>query len=311
MWKRVAALGWIARALGTLLVVAAVLAPAARAATRAETGGGEEPVVERLEAWPELDKDCRKGLKGEVDRLRKARTESMGASAADNLRACGAGVAPALLTALGKERDEEARARVLDVLASVTGAAHTRLLAAEFDHSSAEVRRFALQRVAGLPDPGVREPAERALAALEERGEKADAKELYLAALCATSAGSMSGFDRVLAAAEKDWRRRGPELRVALLAVRGPAASERSLAALEAAGDSSARTVAALNVLAACGEKDAARAVRPRLDSDDNSVRVAAINALRGVVDGDPPLENLPVFEAIEAAKRWKARELP
>ena len=44
------------------------------------------------------------------------------------------------------------------------------------------------------------------------------------------------------------------------------------------------------------------------LDSDDNQVRVAAINALRGIVDGQGPLEELSVFGAIELAKTWRAR---
>jgi hypothetical protein len=37
-------------------------------------------------------------------------------------------------------------------------------------------------------------------------------------------------------------------------------------------------------------------------------VRVAAINALRGIVDGQEPLEELSVFGAIELAKTWKVR---
>ena len=268
------------------------------------------PAIERLEAWPQLDGDCDKALKKEVERLRKARSESMGTSAAANLRACGAGVAPALLAALGKERNEEARERVGAVLTAVTGAAHTRLLAAEFDHAAESVRCFALQRVASLPDAGARASAERALAAVEKRGERASPRELYLAALCATSTGSLAGFERVLAAAEKDWRRRGRELRTALTAARGPEASARALQALEAAGDETGARIAALNVLAACGEIEATASVRPLLDSADYGVRVAAINAMRGIVDGDPPLVDLPAFEAIELAKRWKAREL-
>jgi hypothetical protein len=35
---------------------------------------------------------------------------------------------------------------------------------------------------------------------------------------------------------------------------------------------------------------------------------VVTINALRGIVDGDGPLEQLSSFEAIEMAKKWKSR---
>jgi hypothetical protein len=43
--------------------------------------------------------------------------------------------------------------------------------------------------------------------------------------------------------------------------------------------------------------------VKPFLDSDDNSLRVAANHAMRGTVEGAPPLGELAVFEAIELAK--------
>jgi hypothetical protein len=48
--------------------------------------------------------------------------------------------------------------------------------------------------------------------------------------------------------------------------------------------------------------------VLPFLDTNDNTLRIAAINALRGIVDGEPPIERLAVFDAIEMAKTWKER---
>ena len=96
-------------------------------------------------------------------------------------------------------------------------------------------------------------------------------------------------------------------IRDSLGAVRGREATDRIAARLEDADR--ARTVAVLNLLGGCGER--ARAVplvKPYLDSTDNSIRIAAINALRGIVDGEPPLDKLSVFDAIERAKRWKER---
>ena len=51
-----------------------------------------------------------------------------------------------------------------------------------------------------------------------------------------------------------------------------------------------------------------ARLVRGFLDVSDNRLKVAAINALRGMYDREPPLEKLPVFEAIDMAEAWKGR---
>ena len=58
------------------------------------------------------------------------------------------------------------------------------------------------------------------------------------------------------------------------------------------------------------GEKAQAARLRPLLDDEDNAIRVAAINALRGMVDGEPPIEDLAAFEAIEMAAAWKGRKL-
>jgi hypothetical protein len=63
-----------------------------------------------------------------------------------------------------------------------------------------------------------------------------------------------------------------------------------------------------LNLLSACGTQGDTSAVKPFLDSDDHQIRVAAINALRGMVDGEGPIDKLPVFDAIDLAKQWKNR---
>jgi len=68
--------------------------------------------------------------------------------------------------------------------------------------------------------------------------------------------------------------------------------------------------VAVLRMLAGCGEKEQAGRLRGFLDDEDNTIRVTAINALRGMVDGELPIEDLAAFEAIEMASVWKGRKL-
>lgn len=272
----------------------------------------EEQGTERLEEWPELDRSLRDGVSTDVQRLRKARTPEMGEQAREALIATGAAVAPELISALGKEKDEEARDRIVTVLDAVTGAVHTRLLARSFDDRSREVRTWALGRAALFPDPGIRSSAEAALTHARKavKGTKRDREaeaELLAAALAATSGGSLDGLDVVLGAAE-DWKRHGNEIRQACEGVRGAAASKRVVELLGKAEERAAK-VAAINLLAGCGVAESAvPALRPLLDSDDSTIRIAAINALRGIVDGEPPLDKLSVFDSIEEAKRWKQR---
>ena len=260
--------------------------------------------IKRLEAWPE-PRDSRQ-MKVDVARLRKANTEEMGAQAHIALVAEGAAAAPSLISALGKEKGEGARERIIDVLEAVTGAEHTRLLAAEFGDKSELVRIWCLRRAAAFPDTGVREAAVAALKRVEKEKDPSE-EELYVAALCCTSAGDSSGLQRLAKRAEEDWKESGAEIRTALESVRGKEATAAFVPLLSS--EERNLKVTGLNLLAGAGEAESAvPLIKPFLDDTDNTLRVAAINALRGIVDGALPLDKLPVFEAIELANEWKKR---
>jgi len=143
-------------------------------------------------------------------------------------------------------------------------------------------------------------------ARIEKLGEKADPEERYATALCAASAGSIAGLEVLHVAAQKSWERRGTELRAAVEGARGPEATKVEIAKLEGADQK--QKVAILRMLAGCGDASALPSIKRFLDDDDNQIRVAAINACRGIVENAPPEEQLPVFEAIEIAKKWKAK---
>ena len=294
-------------ALIALLVPIAALAPHAGGGPLPAQEEGEELV--RLEAWPKLGGKELKQVRTEVQKLRVARTPEMAENAAERLIGGSVGAAPELLAALSKEKDEAARRRIVEVLEGMTGPAHTRCLAGEFGHKSGRVRTWCLRRCAAFPDPGVRAAAEEALARVRQAGKKAEPEELYAAALCTTSAGSVEGMDVLGAWAIDAWAKRGEELRSALEQVRGPEAAATAGRLLT--GDPKEQRVeivAGLRLLSGCGGVQSVGLVGPFLDSDDNSIRVAAINALRGIVDGEGPMEELSVFRAIEVAKTWKRR---
>jgi hypothetical protein len=260
--------------------------------------------VVHLTEWPKPADKAQVAL--DIERLCKARTPEMALQAREALEATGDPTVPFLLERMGKERDEAAVKRIREVLITNTKAAHTRLLAKEFEDRSEGTRTFALWRCAAFPDKEIRPAAEQAWTRLKKLGDKAAPEELYAAALCAASTGSVVGLDVLHAAALKSWERRGVEIRAAIEGARGPEAAKLEVAKLEGADQK--QKVAVLRMLAGCGDASALPAIRRFLDDDDNQIRVAAINACRGIVDGDPPLEQLPVFEAIETAKKWKER---
>lgn len=294
----------------------AVAAPVTHAqATPAQAGAptAREPApapsrakapVERLSVWPKpTDKDT---LLVDIERLCKARTPEMGTQAHDALIACGASAVPFLLDRYGHERDPDAVKRVRDVLMETTDATQTRLLAKEFESKSSLERTFALWRSASFPDPELAKPATAALERVKKQGAKADPEERYAAALCAASAGSNAGMDLLWDVALNEWDKRGVELRTAVESLRGPEAARW---AIEKSKDGARKEkLATLRLLAGLGDRASTSYVRPFLDDSDNTLRVAAVNALRGIVDGDLPLEQLPVFEVIDVAKKWKTR---
>ena len=281
-----------------------------------EAPAGQAPKP-RLEAWPELKGEAQKTAQTDLERLRKASTEEMGAAGRAGLLQAGAGAAPLLLAALGKEKDETVRGRIVQVLDQITGAEHTRLLAKELTSKSRDVRLYALGRCALFPDAELRTAAEPLLARLVKEGEKADPEERYAAALLATSTGSTAGLAALHLAAVENWNKRGVQIRAALEGVRGAEAAGQLLAMLKDSDkpvlngpllskDDRQRVVACLNLLAGCGDKGALPRVKAFLDSNDNTVRVAAINAVLGIAENKPPVANLSAFEAVEMAKKLK-----
>jgi hypothetical protein len=269
-------------------------------------GATEE--VERLEAWPALDGSQKRAAKTELKRLRASSTPEMETEARAALVELGPGIVPLTAPVLGKEKDEETRERLVSVLDELVGARHTRLLAEHFDSKAAEERIWALTACARFPDAGVREQADAAWAAVTRAKEKdraAEGEELA-AALALASSGSLDGLEPLFAEARDHWSRSGGALHVALGAARSP---EATSAVLARSDGSRKDLVAALRLLGACGDPETAPAgVRPHLDSSDGTVLLAAVNALRGIVDGEPPIERLSTFEAIELAGKWKER---
>jgi len=298
--------------LGTICVTAIAGVTALAGAARAEdppapAPEAAKPAEEKLTAWPKpADKDV---LLTDIERVIKAHVAEMAAQGHAGLVGAGAAAVPFVLERYGKERNEEAQDRLHAVLMEITAANQTRLLAKEFESKLAPVRVFTLHRAAAFPDPGIVAAAEKAWARLAKAGDKADPDERYSAALCAASAGSVVGIEALFDACQgKRWDREKRQIRAALEGARGKAATDFLVAKLENADRKT--KVAVLRMLAGCGEKAQAARLRPFLDEEDNTIRVTTINALRGMVDGEPPIEDLAAFEAIELAKTWKGKQL-
>ncbi|MDB2576128.1 hypothetical protein N9Z54_02870 [Planctomycetota bacterium] len=278
------------------------------------TTADQEDEVQRATAWPEVSNKAE--VKQSISRVRKARTEEMAVKGAQQLKEFGPAAAPLLFKSLKSEKDAEARTRLEAALDSITTSEHTRLLAEVLEESADAPRRYAARRIAELGDPGLRERSEAHLASLTARaGDKRARKpveplDLDLAAVLCLSAGSPEGLDRVIdLAAPEPWKSWSPAIeRASAHAKDAGAEIGAELSERLSKATSPADRVVLLRLLTYSASPDQIAPVVPLLDVEQNHVKVAAINALRMIIDGEAPLKRMSSFDAIEHAKRWKAR---
>jgi len=262
-----------------------------------------------LTRWPGLAKEQAKEVVRAVAKLKKASSEAMLAAGLETLERAGAGAAPELLRALAKEKKEAPRARLIGMLEKLTGAEHTRLLSIYFKHKSDALRHWSLRRCALFPDPGTLKAAQKALQKALNPGKRKEVQpdEVFVAALAACAAGDLSAMEHLEARAKKVWKIEAASIQRALSAVRGKAASTQLVSKL-GSSDRKERLVALRFLTAAGVEAECVDAISPFLDDQDNELLVAAINALRSIVNHEPPLPRLSAFDAITKAKEWKAK---
>jgi hypothetical protein len=220
------------------------------------------------------------------------------AGAETELQAMGAAAAPLLMARLS-DHATNINAPLLRVLQRVTEPAHAPLLAREATSRKTVLRRFAYQRLAVFHQADLA-PVFRA--ALRDRDEEV----VFAAQLGLAGLGELEFMEAVFARCMKQWNEVAPLATAALAGARGEAATRWTLERMATGGTQA--TVAGLRLLRTLGVREATSGIAPFLDSEQHNIKKEAINALRAIVDGAPPLDELSVFDAIELAKEWKKR---
>lgn len=250
--------------------------------------------------WPALEAKQKRAVKNLTNALRRAKKPEQTEKALTGLRALGAGAAPELIKRLTDHRTN-VNAELASVLDAITEASHAPLLARHANDKRLAVRRYVLGRLTTLaPDAKEMAPVFRHSLADEDEGVA------FQAALGLTACGQLDAMDRLFAKAVADWSRNSETLGQALRGVHGIDGTLWLTKKLQR-GDEREK-LAALRMLRSVARKENARLVAPFLDSEIHNLKKAAINTLRAIVDGEPPLEKLSVFAAIEMANEWKAR---
>ncbi|MCA8969198.1 MAG: HEAT repeat domain-containing protein [Planctomycetes bacterium] len=211
----------------------------------------------------------------------------------------GAGCAPVLLDALKHGQKPELVAELTKILDGFMEKQYVPLLEAEWTGTDevrdayiiSTIKRFGVEGHGELfakglvhGDPAIRETATYALAML----------------------GDERALHPLLLLARDSWEEKNYQIREALPKLKSETSTKWLVNHL-AEGEIADR-IATLRLLHSAGTKDCVRAIAPLLDAKEHLIRAEAVNALRGIMDGDPPFRKLSVFQAIEEIKKWKAR---
>lgn len=255
-------------------------------------------------AWPKITKRDRQRVKFQLRQLAAENNDGEAVAAAQIARAetalidMGAGITLELLRQLDDEDGvkTDSIARVLD---AVLAPEHSPLLARLVRRKQPEVRRYVVARLA-------RFHASEMAPVFKEASADGDQDVVFLAALGLGGLGDFEAMQTVFDRCRRDWPQYGALVSEVLEPVRGEQAADWVFARIEP-GDVSG-WVSGLRLLRSLAPRSYKHKLQTALDSEQHSVKKAAINSLRVVIDGDPPLEQLSVFAAIELAQKWRKR---
>lgn len=248
--------------------------------------------------WPELTGSETEHAKVLVHQLAAEEPEEAQAAEAE-LTTLGAGVAPYLLARLG-DRRPESTAALRRVLHRVVEPVYAPLVAEKADSRSALVREWSLEFLALQHDPRWRK--------VFEKNRKHKEKEIvFRACLGLAALKDTDALEEVFVQCmAEEWRDHAELVSRCLAPARSDEMAEWLVRHMPR-DDEHAR-ITGLRLMRSLAPKEYAGVIATFLDSEQHAVKKEAINALRAVVDGDEPLENLSVFQAIDQAKKWKER---
>ncbi len=211
----------------------------------------------------------------------------------------GVGVAPVLLGAMHDRQKPKIIQRLSFFLDKLLKKEQGPLLIQEYRANNKTLSLFIVRKITSFKDRAY-------IPFLKKAQKNKDPLVVKTATLALASLGETSTLPFLSKMARDHWQTDNRKIREAALGLHGKKASDLLIPMLKKADDN--LKIGILRILAVAGTKETASVIRRYLDSTKHQIRVAAVNALRGIVDGDPPYANLSVFSAIEEVKKWKRR---
>jgi hypothetical protein len=281
----------------TLVLLPCQLLPCQQPADGQDPAGKDKPPAKqeptKAAEWPALDKTRQDRVHALVGQFRKP-DEQLHADASKQLVELGAGAAPILMR-LVSDRAENQNEPIFAVLDRIVTAEHSALLTREIKNPRSELRRYVLRRLCQLAEEALRPTFEAAMADKDEQ-------VAFYGALGALSLRDKKGLPKVMAMARSNWSDVAPLVAAVLPAARSAECGTWVFEQITNAGPVDKMT--GLRLLRYLMVMDQKVILRSYLDAPDHAVKREAINTAR-VLHGEAPIENLPVFQAIEMAQEW------
>ncbi len=248
--------------------------------------------------WPPL-KQVRKSLAKETLPRAASANEERAAKARKLILGYGPGVAPVLLEALRSRTKAKVRDVAVALLDKLIQPKHGPLLARAYTGKNAIRDRYVIGKLAQFR-------SKTYLSVMRKAAHHKDPAVVELASFALANLGDTAALPFLFEQTKTNWKERNYDIRVAGLALKGDKATRWLLDRLFK--EDTPTKMAALRLLGVAGVRKCASTVAAYLDSQQHQLRAGAVNALRGIIDGDPPHRTLSVFQAINAVKKWKAR---
>lgn len=247
----------------------------------------------RLAEWPPLDTTAKDRLLALVGQFRKPNPQ-LHSEAHQQLVGLGAGAAPLLMQQVS-DRADNTNDHVFGVLDAILGIEHAALLAREVKKPRVELRRYLANRLC-------RFRAADLAATLEALAKDKDERTAFFGQLGLLGLGRRAALAPVIAYTKTRWTEVGALVGEVLAPGRSHDAGVSVFEFLTTA--SPGDQMAALRLARYLMTKEQGPLLRTYLQANDHAVKREAINAAR-VLHGEPPIENLSVFQTIDHAKEW------
>ena len=249
-------------------------------------------------AWPKI-KLVRKSLAKDKLRELTSTKGNKAQKARELIQSYGAGVAPVLLAAMSTRAKPKLVEQLEAILDQIVQPEHAWPLSSAFDGKSERRDLYVVRRLDRFE---IKELLPFFVRASKSKHPSVASKAQYARARL----GDVETLAFLHKEALDNWGEKNYQIREAAAALKGKPATDWLMRKL--LDKNIASKVATLHLLGVAGTKKSVAGVRSLLDATEHQLRAGAVNALRGIVDGDPPYRRLSVFQAIEAVKKWKRR---